>query len=59
MIKFVVEKGKDPDLEEPQDINTTEQKNRLLMFKWQEQIVGQTVFTTEQYIKYVSIEAVL
>ena len=38
MIKYVVENLEDPDLDEPKDIPARDQTNKLLMFKWQEEM---------------------
>ena len=38
LIKYVVEHEEDPDLDEPADISEDDQKNKLKMFKWQEQM---------------------
>ena len=37
LIKFVVENEKDPEIDKPADISTSDQNNKLKMFMWQEQ----------------------
>ena len=38
MMKHIIEHEEEPELEEPVDLTTTEQKDRLKMFRWQEAV---------------------